>query len=419
MVAAALLSASIALAGCSTAGAGNAGGGSGGSGGSSGSLTIVSSTTAPEQAVIKAFNTKYPNIKVQTAEAPAATYSQVVATQLGGGSAADIIRAYPGNGSNLSVVQSSKRGFYADLSGLDFANKVPSSLRSVLTSDNGKLVVVPVTTSAIGGVYNKTVLDQIGVKIPTTWSEVLQYCSSVKAAHKVPYGLGLKDSWTGQFVSYALAATLVPSDFARQQQSGKATFANSKWKDVFTKYMQMKDAGCFTPQPNGTSYANVQDAMAQGTTAGSITLSSTIGDIAKSAPSGTDLEFDAFPATNNASQTKLSNGIGVVFALNAKSKHAADAKNLLDFFATPEAQALYSKAASTSPALDAGSAFKGDRASETISKYTQENNTAAWPDQTWPNPNVQQVHFDGVQGLFTGSGSIQDVLNKMDKAYKG
>jgi len=404
---------SVAMTGCST---GGASGGAKNSGG--GTTSIVSSTSAPEQAVIKLFEKKYAGAKVTDTTAPAATYSQVVTTQLAGGSAADIIRAYPGNGSNLSVVQATKKGFYGDLSGLSFVNKIPSSLRSVLLSSSGKVSGVPVTTSAIGGVYNMKVLKDVGATVPQTWDGVLQYCSKVKAAGKVPYGLGLKDSWTGQFVPYALSATLLPATFSKQQSAGTATFANSAWRTVFTKYLQMKNAGCFSPQPNGTSYANVEDQLANGSTAGSVTLTDTIGDVKKINTSA-DMQFAALPATNSASQTKLSDGIGVVLALNAKAKDPATAKKLLNFFSTPAAQAAYSKAAGTLPALNSGDAFSSDVVNKTVSSYTSKDMVASWPDQSWPNPNVQQVHFTAVQGLFAGTMSVTKVLAALDKAYSG
>ncbi len=406
-----LAMAALALAACSTSTGTDAGDGT--------TITIVSSTSEPEQAVIDLFERKNPEIHVKTTTAPAATYSQVVATQLGGGTAADVIRAYPGNGANISVVQATNKGLFAPLSDLSFTKTLPSSLKPILESKKGAVSAVPVTTSAIGGVYNQTLLDQLGIQVPTTWDEMLQYCADVTAAGKIPYGLGLKDAWTGQFVPYALAATLLPADFAARQEAGKATFASSPWRTVFDKYMQMKDAGCFTPQPNGTSYANVEDSIAQGDTAASITLSLTIADIQKTAPSGTKLTFAPVPATNDASETRLSDGVGVVFALNARSKHPDAAKKLLDFFATPDAQAAYSKAAGTSPALAASSDFTPDAASTTIAAYTEKNMVSAWPDQTWPNPNVQQAHFDGVQGLFAGTTTVEGVLEAMDKAYRG
>ncbi len=407
---------SVALVGCSTDADDNSASGSE-SGGTT--VTLVSSTTDPEQAVVDLFNETHPDITVKLTTAPAATYSQVVATQLGGDTAADLIRAYPGNGSNLSIIQATDSGFYTDISDLDFVSGLPDSIRDVVSSTDGAVSGVPVTTSAIGGVYNTTIMDENNLEIPSTYGEVLTYCKDAKAAGLVPYGLGLKDAWTGQFVSYALAATLVSADEQQQISKGELSFSDSSWKQVFDQYAEMKDAGCFTEQPNGTSYANIADQMVEGTTSGWITLSSAVGEVLSSAPSGTEVVFNVFPATDNSDETILSNGIGVVYALNSKASAPEAAKELVEFFATPEAQAVYSEAANTSPALDAGDAFSGDQVNSVIADFTAQEKVSAWPDQLWPNPNVQQSLFDGVQGLFAGSQTVEQVLEGMDRALKG
>jgi raffinose/stachyose/melibiose transport system substrate-binding protein len=41
-----------------------------------------------------------------------------------------------------------------------------------------------------------------------------------------------------------------------------------------------------------------------------------------------------------------------------------------------------------------------------------------FPDQLWPNPNVQNVHLTGVQDMFSGKAKPADVLAKMDEAYE-
>jgi raffinose/stachyose/melibiose transport system substrate-binding protein len=43
---------------------------------------------------------------------------------------------------------------------------------------------------------------------------------------------------------------------------------------------------------------------------------------------------------------------------------------------------------------------------------------AGYPDQSWPNAQVQTVHNAVVQELFTGQASVADALKKMDDAYK-
>jgi raffinose/stachyose/melibiose transport system substrate-binding protein len=47
---------------------------------------------------------------------------------------------------------------------------------------NGKLYFVPPAFSGIGAIYNMGTLAELGVRAPTTWSQVLALCDKAKAA---------------------------------------------------------------------------------------------------------------------------------------------------------------------------------------------------------------------------------------------
>jgi len=413
-VAVAFLLGGGALAGCSTD---VSDGGSTASGDSATSL--IASDTASAEAAIELMKKDNSDISVDMQTAPGNTYAQVVATQLAGGTAADIVRAYPGNGSGLSIVQGSENGFFASLDDLDFVKDLTDADASVLRNAAGEIVAVPTTVSAIGGVYNQTAVDAAGLEIPTTWSDMLAFCGEARDQGLVAYGLGLKDAWTSQFVSYALGASLFPDDIAEQQAESDEPFSGTEWAAVIQKYADMRDAGCFTAQPNGTSAANVSADVATGEVLATISLTTMIADISNQAPSDTEIVFAPIPATDNAEETKLSTGIGVVFALNSKAKNPEAAKEVLEFFATPEAQVAFAEGEDMAPALGVPDDYVADQPSTLIQEYTEKNLTSPWPDQSWPNPNVQQVHFTALQSLFAGDASVDDVLTELDKAYKG
>ncbi|SEE70057.1 ABC transporter substrate-binding protein [Ruania alba] len=381
------------------------------------STSLLAPNGVPEQLVVDLFNESEPDISVDVQNAPGTTYAEVVTTQLAGGTAADIIRTYPGNGSTLSVVQATNNGFLEPLDGMDFIDELNESELGVLTSEDGQVMAVPMTTTAIGGVYNTTVTDELGLTIPTTWSEVLTFCEEAVAAGRVPYGLGLRDAWTGQFVSYALSATLLPPDIVEAQAASDQPFSGTAWSEVIGKYDEMRQAGCFTAQPNGTSAANVNSSIAAGDTVATIGLADSVGAILDESPSGTEITFAVFPATDDADETRLSNGIGAVFSLNSAAEDPEAAKQFLEFLATPEAQSLYSAETDQSPAMTPSDDYEPDQPTEVITEYVQADRASSWPDQTWPNPAIQQAHFEEIQALFADQSTVDDVLAALDAAY--
>jgi raffinose/stachyose/melibiose transport system substrate-binding protein len=400
----------VTIAGCSTDT-------DGGSEGSGDGITVVGSAGDPEHAVVDLFLEANADAQVQVETNPGNSYAQVVATQLAGGTAGDIIRSWPGNGSNLSVVQAAENGFFAPLDDLDFVSQLSEDQVGVLSSADGQIMGVPVTTAAVGGVYNVTKLDELGLTIPTTFSEVLAFCSDARAAGVTPFGFGAKDAWTTQFVPYALGATLLPTDIADVEAASDAPFSGTAWADVFAKFDEMRSADCFTDQPNGTSLANVISEIAAGESLATVSLTDTLVDVLEEAPAGTEVQFAPLPATDDPSQTRLSTGIGAVYSLNADAANPELATQVLEFFATPEAQAAYSVASDQSPAMAVPDDFEADQPTQVILDYTEAQQTSSWPDQQWPNPNVQQVHFTQIQSLFAGDAGVADVLAALDAAY--
>ena len=95
-------------------------------------------------------------------------------------------------------------------------------------------------------------MQDAGLTIPTTYTEVLAFCADAQKAGKVAYALGAQTQWVTQLVTYALAATDVYSrepDFNQKQLNKEATFQDSKWLESMTKYKEMFDKGCFNKEP--------------------------------------------------------------------------------------------------------------------------------------------------------------------------
>ncbi|MCS5714116.1 extracellular solute-binding protein [Herbiconiux sp. CPCC 205716] len=399
-----------ALTGCSTA--------TGGGSGDGNTLTVGTNGGTGMTAVIEKFEADHPGVTVKIQDSPE-SYQQVTATQLTGGTAPDVIQVFPGTGNNVSVKIAGEKGFFTDLSDESWVSELPDASVDLLSAPDGAVVAVPMTFSSIGAIYNTAALAEVGLTAPTTWSEVLQFCSDATAKGKVAYGLGLSDTWTTQLIPYALTATLVYADdpdFVDQQVDGSASFSDSNWKLALQKYQEMDQAGCFNPSPNGTAYAQVQEAIAAGTTLGTVSVAAETQGIESVSGTDLDLEFDPFPATDDAAETYLSATVGPSFAVNAKAKDQDLAKQFVAYLAEPATQVVYATAYGDTAALPGDEKQEGPVAG-VVGQFVSRNTISTWPDQLWPSTTVQPALFDGVQALFTGQQTVDDVLQKMDAAF--
>ncbi|MBB5788739.1 ABC transporter substrate-binding protein [Jiangella mangrovi] len=418
-VAGTALLATLALAACGGSGGDSTGAGDD-SGAPSGELRIAVPTSQgpATTAAAEAFEQEYPDVSVDVSTANTDQYQQATRTQLASGTAADVVYVWAGSGGVMSVATLASEGVLADLSEEEWTAGIPEEQR-FLTQVDGKTYILPAIYGAVGAIYNQAAFDTAGVTPPQTWTELLAACDTFNDAGIVPMALGLQTPANGQFIDYSLVATTVYAeqpDFGEQMDSGAATFADSGWRDAMEKYLELNEHGCFQENPTGTPADEALRMVSTGEAAMSVQVNSSLPQVQESAP---DTEFGllALPATDDAPATRLPVALTGTFGVTARSENQATAKAFLDFLA--ENQSIYAEQVSTLPIDPDQAPAEVTPALETVSTFVADGRTAPYPDQTWPNPEVQQTHLQVVQDLFTGSASVDDALGRLQEAFEG
>ncbi|MDM4762052.1 ABC transporter substrate-binding protein [Galbitalea sp. SE-J8] len=398
----------LGLAGCST----------GGASADPNTLTIASGQKSAVAPLIAAFEKANPGVTVKpTYVEDDAAYTEQLRTQLSAGTAPDVFKTWPGGGSTGGTWALAKDGLLASLDDEPWASDVPDALRNVSSWD-GTLYSLPANGGGIGAIYNDQAVAAAGATIPTTWSEVLDFCATAKAAGKVAYVLGNKDSWTAQMIPYALTATLVygpDPTFGDEQAAGTATFSDSKWKDALEKVDELKSAGCFNEGPNGTGFDQQMHMLGFGDALATVQVSQALPVDENVAPN-TTFTLAPFPATDNAADTYVPVAAGVSFAINAKAKNAKLAKKFIDYVASPEGQTLFAKLSNSTSTLPADPG-EPNAVLDPIIKAQADGHGTSYPDQAWPNTKVQEEYLISLQEFYNGDLTIPDFLKRLDDAY--
>jgi raffinose/stachyose/melibiose transport system substrate-binding protein len=119
---------------------------------------------------------------------------------------------------NLEASTFLGRGMLSDLSDLPEAATVQPSVQELVTQYaqyKGQTNVLPFSITAAGVVYNRSLFDQNGVDVPTTWSEFTAACDVFRDAGIVPIYGTFRDMWTvsqGHF-DYASGGLLDVAEF--------------------------------------------------------------------------------------------------------------------------------------------------------------------------------------------------------------
>ncbi len=370
------------------------------------------------EALVKLFQKQNPDVKISVTLAPVDTYTTAIRAQLNSRNAPDLLMSYPGDGNTASVVQLAKSGATMDLSDQSWVKGIPKAFRPIATYQ-GKTYTRPISTGMIGTLYNRDVFRAAGIKtLPRTWTQLLQTCAKLKAAGKIPFALGMATPWNTQLITYALVASTVMArdpSFAQKQRSGKASFSKSGWREAFTKYIQMRDRGCFDEGAAGTTYEQTLTQIANGDAAMLVQVFDIIPGITQANPK---VKLGAFPlpGVNTAAKVWAPVGAGPSFAVSSHTKNADLAKKFVAFTATRPAVTAYTKATNTIPILTPIPKVLPASFAPMQQAFNQGRITF-YMDQLWPNSQVQPTHFAVVQQLFTKQIDVDKALKKMDEAY--
>ncbi len=223
-----------ALTACS---GGNAGGAAGGSADdiekaleAGGEITYWSWTPSAE-AQVKAFEAKYPKVKVNYVNAGTNTeeYTKLQNAIKAGSGAPDVVQieyyAFPQFALSDSLLDLSSYGF-ADLKG-DYATGPWGSVNF-----DGKLYGLPQDSGPMALFYNKSVFDQFGIAVPTTWDEYVAAAEKLHAADPTKYitadtgdsGFTTSMIWQAGGTPFTTSGTNVTIDL---QDSGSKKFADN------------------------------------------------------------------------------------------------------------------------------------------------------------------------------------------------
>lgn len=356
------------------------------------------------------FQAEYPHITIEFETADTDTYEQVITTRLSADDAPDIFGVFPGT----KFHPKAEAGYLMDLSNEAWVENLFEGAKFVSTYE-GKVMTMPVDGNVIGVIYNKQIFNDLGLEVPANWEEFLAVCEAIKASGVAPLALGLQDGWVTQLIPYAMAPSAIYRDnldFDAQMYARETTFVGSAWEQMMADYLDLEAKGYVNEDSLGTGYDLANDLMANGEAAMLVQGNWAIASLREKAP---DLEWGMFPLPYDAGgDVWVSSAIGITITISANTEYPEEAKAYLDFWARPEIMELYLTQKGAFPA-SVGVSPEIDPAADEMIPYLE---VGSYPflDQNWP-PGVQDVMLAGIQSVFAGEMTVEEMLQEMDTAW--
>jgi raffinose/stachyose/melibiose transport system substrate-binding protein len=377
-------------------------------------LSFVAQGSDQLAPLVAAFEKANPTIKVNVQYLPQATLGQATVTALQAGNAADVLYTNGGTGQLHAVFPLGKAGYLADLSQRPWAKSLPQATHD-LYWDGDKLYGLPMGLSLVGVIYNTAMFQQMGLKVPTTFSEMVDLCGKVKAAGKIP--MALAGQAPGLYAQAPAANTVYSANpgWNDDRAAGKVTFANTPgWQTALQQFDQLNKADCFQPGASGDTIVKAIQLLGSEQAAMFLAPSAAIGGIKGVAP---ELNVAMFPLPGpTADSTRAVTEYNDSFSVNAHSPNIDAAMKLADFLAQAEQQQSYAKILGEISVPDSVTGAVPEQYTA-FGPLLQQKKAVTLPSLIWPNPAVGTALTPDMQGLVTGQKSVSDVLTDMDNAW--
>jgi raffinose/stachyose/melibiose transport system substrate-binding protein len=327
----------------------------------------------------------------------------LVKTRLATNSMDDIL-AY--NSGSLMQALSPEANF-VDLSQESYMSNILDSFKSTVTA-NGKIFGVPAGSSNVGAVlYNKKVYAELGLSIPKTWNEFMANSEKIKAAGKTAIIASYKTTWTSQlFVlgDFYNVQAQVPS-FAQDYTANKAKYATTPAAlRGFEKTQEPFKKGYYNKDFQSTTYDAALKMLAEGTGVQYPMLTSAIDTIHQNYPDKVK-DIGVFPLPSDSADI---NGLTVWMPsslyINKKGKNIEAAKKWVEFFISPEGQAIFtSKSKASGPYVVKGAKLPDDTYDgvKEMQPYFDSGKTAPALEFVSPvkGPNLENITIESGSGL--------------------
>ncbi|MFC0525901.1 ABC transporter substrate-binding protein [Pontibacillus salicampi] len=356
--------------------------------------------------IIEKFEQQHPDINVELYAPPSA--ETVLRTRLVKEDMPDILSIA---GSAL-YGELADAGMLKDYSGTEMLENVQPSyvdmINQLVPGNNEGTYGIPYATNANAVIYNKELMDELGLQVPKTWDDFIEALETAEEEGVTPIYFTLKDAWTGMIPWNAVAGVLQPNNFAGKKSSGEASFQKD-YQEVTDKMLQLLDYGLNDNFQYG--YNDGNNAFANGEALFYFQGNWAIPELKKVNP---DVELGTFamPVTNDPEKNDLVSGVDVMLTALKDSEHPKEARQFIEFMTQEENAKLYIEE------QYAFSALKGVKQEDEILSGLQgkiaNDEITSFPDHYYPS-GMQAANL--IQAFFIEKDT-DAFLKKMDREWE-
>lgn len=320
-----------------------------------------------------------------------------------------------GIGGDINYSNFLDAGMFMDVSDFDGVSDIKQAYMDIVDElefipEDG-VHALPYVANCGGILYNRDMFEENGWKIPTTWTELMSLCETIRSSGKNPFYFGFKDTWTCLAPWNALAVGLTDPDVCSQVNSGETTFSDA-YSEVSEKMKELVAYG--ESNPYAYSYNDACTAFARGESAMFAIGSYAVPQIQSVNP---DINIDSFtfPANEDANDNVLNSGVDLLLAVMNTCKNKEAAYKVLDFMYQDDTIQIYLDNQNAIPCKEGDftlpsmlDGMKADIASGNMSDFHDHH----YPSEMSVDAMIQTFLMDD------SADAVQTFLSRFDKDWK-
>ncbi|MBU9709458.1 extracellular solute-binding protein [Paenibacillus sp. AK121] len=348
------------------------------------------------------------DVTIQLEMPPADNAAQILKTRLASNDAPDVFALHAVN----EIPPFYKAGYLEDLSGQPFVSKLMDSVKPSVTTQDGKVVAVPLETISWGYLYNKKIFKDLDLKPPGTLTEMKAVVEKLKANNVKPFLLSYKESWIPQLFVPLTAGAMMNTqnkDFIERMNQDKGSF--SEMKSMFDIIDLVNSNGTDKALEIGGDDGSA--AFASGKAAMWIQGPWFAETILKSDPK---MEFGVapLPINDDPNATLINLSTSTSLAVSSTSKNKEVALDFVNYVLDDKDSSAFYEALKFNPISKV----------HTFKSYPWVNDATEYvkAGKSYQDPSIPQAVKDeagkSLQSYYAGQLSQDDVIKALDKAWK-
>lgn len=299
--------------------------------------------------IIDQFQKEHENIQLEIQAIPPDGYRQRLKTVAAANELPDVFIMHPGT----IAKEFSSAGVIQPID--DLLNKNPDWKDGYLPNSfddftfEGKIYSAPMSLSPTSILYyNKKILSDNGLSVPTTWDELLKAVKVLNEKNIIPIALGNKAPWLAQSsILSSLADRVTGTEwFNKAVAQDGAKFTDPEFVEALSYMQQLALAGAFQEGFNAIDTTQMEQLYAQGKAAmmieGGWAVTNLVASASEEILANTGVAVLPSIPNGKGDPNSLSGAIGVGPAMSSKVEGATKeaAEKLVLALAGPEAQKI-------------------------------------------------------------------------------